>query len=372
MSRRGPRVVWVLDAPSYGGAEHYATRCAAGLGVDAWFAVSEPVPPRLRAVLADTGLGQRLVPVPAVRGKGDLPAFVRLAARLRRLRPDLVHVNANAPGNVRFGLAAALLGARAPVVLTVHTAVPLLSAAQRRVLGVLYRRCAAVVAVSEEIASQLAGGLGVDRARLHVVRNGVAVPAEPVRPVPSPVLRVGALGRLTRQKGFDVLVDAVRLLADDGVPVRVTVGGEGPESADLARRAAGLPVELLGEVDDVGAWLAGLDLVVLPSRYEGLPFVLLEAMAAGVPVVATDVGDVRDAVDGTVALVPPEDPAALAAAIRGLADPGRRAEAARAARRRAVDALSEEGMLTATAQVYAAAGRPVTPRSAGSPAGRGG
>jgi glycosyltransferase involved in cell wall biosynthesis len=352
-------VLWFVDAPDYGGAELYVLRVAAGLSVDAWVAATTPVPGRFRAGLVEHGIGERLLEVPPVRGKADLRAVARLVSTVRRVRPDLVHVNANATANARYGLVAALLARRGPVVLTVHTAVPVGSAVQRRVLGLLVRRCAAVVAVSDEVAAQVVG-LGADRRRVHVVRNGVPIPPDVRRPARGAELRIGGLGRLTRQKGFDVLVEAVRLLVEDGVPARLAIGGDGPESTSLRRAATGLPVELAGEVTDVAAWWRGIDVFVLPSRWEGLPFVLLEAMAAGVPVVATDVGGVREATDGAVNVVPREDPRALADALRRLVDPDECARAGRQARERAVEALSDTAMLQATARVYASVGLPVS------------
>ena len=127
---------------------------------------------------------------------------------------------------------------------------------------------------------------------------------------------VGALGRLTAQKGFDVLLEAVRLLVGRAVSLQVVLGGEGRERAALERQAAGLPVTFTGFAEDPRAVLALGDVFVLPSRVEALPLVLVEAVSAGLPAVATDVGDVREALGDVAVVVPPQDPVALADGLR--------------------------------------------------------
>ncbi len=114
-----------------------------------------------------------------------------------------------------------------------------------------------------------------------MVANGVDErPAVAPRDGP---LRVGGVGRLTAQKGFDVLIEAVRRLAGEGMAVEAVIAGDGPDRAALAAAADGLPVELPGFVDDVPAFHRELAAFCLPSRWEGLPFALLEAMRAAFP-----------------------------------------------------------------------------------------
>jgi glycosyltransferase involved in cell wall biosynthesis len=149
-----------------------------------------------------------------------------------------------------------------------------------------------------------------------VVPNGVDVPEVPAGPAGHALVRVGGLGRLTEQKGFDVLLEAVRGLTAEGVALDVVIGGAGRDAERLRAAAAGLPVTFAGFVDRPRAFLAGLDVFCLSSRREALPLVLLEAMSEGLPCVATDVGDVRTAVGSDALVVPPADPAALARALR--------------------------------------------------------
>jgi glycosyltransferase involved in cell wall biosynthesis len=129
-----------------------------------------------------------------------------------------------------------------------------------------------------------------------------------------------------------------------------------------------LPVEFRGFVRDVPAFLRELDLFCLPSRREALPLALLEAMAAGLPCVATDVGDIRAAVGDAVLLVPPEDDRALAAALDSLlGDPERRVALGRRARQRAVSHLDADLMARRTFQLLARLALPAPAPPLGQP-----
>lgn len=157
----------------------------------------------------------------------------------------------------------------------------------------------------------------------NAVDEGIFHPGPP-RPAGG-VRRIGSIGRLDPEKGFDVLVEAVRQLTQDGSPaadVEVEVVGIGPLRAELEAQAAGLPVRFVGAVTPgrgVADFLRSLDAFVLPSTFrEGRPNVVLEALACGVPCVATDIEGMRETVGDAAVLVPPADPAALA---RALAEP---------------------------------------------------
>jgi glycosyltransferase involved in cell wall biosynthesis len=130
------------------------------------------------------------------------------------------------------------------------------------------------------------------------------------------------VANLRRVKGLDVLLEAAALLRRDHPGVQVAVAGDGPEREPLQRQRTALGLEgvfkLSGSVADVPAFLASIDVAVLPSRAEGMSNAVLEYMAAGRAIVATDVGGngrlLQHGVHGL--LVPPDDPAALAGAIR--------------------------------------------------------
>ena len=190
--------------------------------------------------------------------------------------------------------------------------------------------------------------LGYKPSKVITIRNGVDLAVPPASKADREKKRrelgldagdvlVGALGRLDRQKGFSTLIEAMARLK--GTPLRCVLLGDGPERARLEaliyKRGLGDRVRLLGEKDEIPSWLSAFDLYCLPSLWEGLPNSLLEAMALGLPVVASGVDGVPEAVtSGTDGLlVPPAEPAALAEALKTLAgDPGKRAALGAAAK----------------------------------------
>jgi glycosyltransferase involved in cell wall biosynthesis len=197
----------------------------------------------------------------------------------------------------------------------------------------LARRADALVVPSHAVARLLNSRLGFPAGRIHVIPNGVAR----VSPGPPGEL-VGTLSVLHPVKGLDVFLRAAARLAARRPELRFGVFGTGPEEAALQRLAAALGLterlEAPGHVPAPDA-LARLRVFVLSSYMENAPMALLEAMAAGIPAVATDVGGVPEIVsNGTAQLVPPGDDAALAGAIaRLLDDPHLARRQAQAARR---------------------------------------
>ena len=150
-------------------------------------------------------------------------------------------------------------------------------------------------------------------------------------------------------------MDAAPAILERFPNARFVVVGDGPLRAKLEARAAGLPFEFTGPRDDVPDLLAGFDVFAFPSRFEGLCLAVIEAQAAGVPVVATPVGGIRETVvDGeTGLLVPVGDPAALARAVcRVLEDRALAERLAHEARRGVRERYSVERMVAATLQLY--------------------
>jgi glycosyltransferase involved in cell wall biosynthesis len=170
-----------------------------------------------------------------------------------------------------------------------------------------------------------------------------------------------AVGRLTEQKGFGVLLEAALAWRDlDPMPLVVIIG-EGPLAAKLRARAAvlGVAVVFLGHCDDVPAWLRAAAVFVLPSRWEGQPLVLQEALRARTPVVATLVGGIPGlAGEDAAVLVPWGDAGALAAAVRSvLTDPPLAARLRSAAAVRAATLPSEADAVSAALPAYASVRR---------------
>jgi glycosyltransferase involved in cell wall biosynthesis len=320
--------------------------------------------PPLLASLRAAGVDVRAVPVP---GRGYLRERAAIRELCRSLAPDVVHTHGYRPDVVDAG-AARRLGL--PVVTTVHgfTGGDRKNRLYERIQVRMFPRFDAVVAVSRALADQLAAR-GTPRERLHVVPNAwagqtpLASRAEARRAlgVGAEGRLIGWVGRFTREKGPDVLVRAAALLADRSAGIVMV--GDGPEldsaRASAARLGVAGRIAWPGLVPEAGRLLPAFDLFVLSSRTEGTPIVLLEAMAAQVPVVATAVGGVPDVVGAAEALlVPPDDPAALAAAIGAvLADPaGARAKAAAAGRRLASE-FAVEPWLERYEGVYREAGK---------------
>jgi glycosyltransferase involved in cell wall biosynthesis len=273
----------------------------------------------------------------AVRSPG--PGAVGEAARLRALiagmRPDVVHLHASKAG------LAGRLGPfpRIPILFQPHGWSWLAAGGAMRAASLAWERTAArrtdlLLCVGDGEAEQ--GRAHGVRGRYAVVRNGVDLTR--FRPahagaragarhrlgVPARVPLVVCPGRLTRQKGQDVLLEAWPMIRYATPAARLALVGEG-DLADRLRATAPAGVTFAGAVDDVRDWLAAADVVVLPSRWEGLSLAVLEAMAVGRSVVVSDVPGLAEALGpGAGAAVPPGDPVALAAAVTPrLLDPGR-------------------------------------------------
>jgi GalNAc-alpha-(1->4)-GalNAc-alpha-(1->3)-diNAcBac-PP-undecaprenol alpha-1,4-N-acetyl-D-galactosaminyltransferase len=248
---------------------------------------------------------------------GNVKRVKALRSTLRRLQPDAV-VSFVERMNVIVLSSATRLGI--PVVVSERTVpwqhdVGLLPTRLRRLL---YPRAAAVVVQSPEVADW--ARRFVPHRRVHVIPNPVAATDRARAPEPIVV----GLGRLSYEKGFDLLLRGFEQVAGQYSEWRVVIGGEGPERAALEQLAAGLGldgrVEFPGVVDATEL-LARAGVFVLPSRFEGFPNALLEAMAMGVPSIASDCPTgprhiVRDGVDAL--LIPDGQSEAIAVALRRL------------------------------------------------------
>jgi glycosyltransferase involved in cell wall biosynthesis len=234
----------------------------------------------------------------------------------------------------------------------------------RRLVALVLRRGDAFITLNGETRAELVG-LGVPPEKCHVVPNGIEV--ERFARITAPANREGpqrllCVARLTDQKGHDVLLRALPAVSAAAGPISLTLLGDGPERDSLQSLATALGVSgivrFAGIAPDVGPYLAETTAFVLPSRYEGLPLALLEAMAAGVPVVASAVPGnrdvVRDGVDGI--LVPAGDADALAKGIVQILTNGEMAGRLAAEARLSVAArYSAERMAEQTLRVYSGA-----------------
>ncbi|MBI3288351.1 MAG: glycosyltransferase, partial [Elusimicrobia bacterium] len=212
--------------------------------------------------------------------------------------------------------------------------------------------------------------LGYAPDKVRTIRNGVDLAGWPVSKVERQKKRlelrlnsadvlVGAVGRLDEQKGFSSLIEAMARLKE--TTLRCVILGDGPERPRLEALVRQHELEssvwLPGERGDISSWLSAFDVYCLPSLWEGLPNALLEAMALGLPVVASGVDGVPEAVDDgkTGLLVPAENPPALSKALSGLAaDPARRAALGAAAHAAVVERFTLRRMIGEYQDAYAA------------------
>lgn len=261
------------------------------------------------------------------------------------LRPDVVHTHGYR-ADVIDGRAARRQ--RIATITTVHgfTGGGLRNRIYESIQRRAFRRFDAVVAVSSHLEQELSAA-GIRRERLRLIRNGVPpqhraegrADARRFFGVGEEAFHVGWVGRLSEEKGADVFIDALAGLKDVST-LRASIVGEGPVEAEARRRVLehGLAdrVRFMGFVEDASRYFPGLDVLVVSSRTEGIPMVLLEAMGMTVPTVVTRVGGVPEVVGPSESLlVPPENPKALAAAIRSCIDePDATARRARAALQR--------------------------------------
>lgn len=298
-------------------------------------------------------------------GPLDLAAWRPLLARLHSEPVDVLHAH-------KFGsnVWGTLLGRRLGVPVVVaheHTwsfeGQPVRRMLDRHVVG---RFADVVVTVSREDRRRMIELEGLDPSRVVFVPNGLPAGAGPSgRDVRGPLgigpedPVVGCVTLLRPQKAIDVLIRAAALLAPEVPGLRVLVTGDGPDQerleALIAELGVGEVVTLLGLRDDVPDLLAAVDIAVSSSAWEGSPLAVLEYMEAGRAMVATRVGGVPDLIEDGVhgRLVPPADPAALAAATAELlADPIRAAEMGRRARERQRAEFSIDAMVGRIEELY--------------------
>lgn len=372
------RVLHVMEATIGGTRRHLGDvvrgQLAAGLEVHA--AVSSLRQPDFERDLADLeARGARILRLPMVRELSparDLAHFRALAHHLEHVRPDVVHTHSSKGG--ALGRAASIatgIGAR---VHTPHTFAFLFDAMFGGLKRRLFREieahlCAhtqALIAVSASEAATIARSGVVEAARVRVVENGIdPAPFTDARPiaraelgVPDGVPLAAVVGLLNVAKGQDL---ALHALARPGLErVHLLVAGHGEMQGGLEALAVELGVaarvRFLGYRTDVARLLAASDFVLLPSRWEGMPYIVLEAMASARPVVATPVDGARDLVaDGDTGFLTSEISAdAIADACRKfLALPeASRASIGVAARERLRARHSAERMVTELVSVY--------------------
>jgi glycosyltransferase involved in cell wall biosynthesis len=294
------------------------------------------------------------VPTLRIPAPRDLDPLL-LARLVRDVRADVVHTHL-VHADVYGGLAAALRGTA--LVSTKHNDDPFRTGRFRYVERTLARLSRRIVTITEALRRFVVEEVGIPAAKVETIHYGLdELPApwgeNPPDDVPADARVLLSISRLVEQKGMDVAVRALGTLPEDTVLV---VLGEGPERPRLLALARELGVEervfLRGREPDVAAWLRRASVLVHPARWEGFGLGVLEAMLAGLPVVASSASSLPElVVDGeTGVLVPPDDPPALAQAIAHALEDGTRL--GERGRERARWEFSVARMADRTAQLY--------------------
>lgn len=360
------RIAHLIKGLGRGGAEGLLPQVIRAAGKDVTYSVGYFLPWKnaLAGELEAAGAEVRCF---GARSNAGLFASVpAVAAWLRRERADLVH--AHLP---LAGVAARFAGrlARVPVVYTEHNLQERYHPWTRRANRLTWRRQERAIAVSEEVASSIRRHLG-SQVPVSVIRNGIEVDRPSLSrqgvaelrqsfdlPEGAPV--VGTVAVLRAQKRLDLWLEAARRVLAERPETRFLVVGDGPLRSELEAEAESLgiaaSVRFAGLQEDVSAFLPLFDLFLISSEFEGLPLALLEAMAAGLPVVATSVGGIPEVIgpDREGVLVPFGDPGALSDAVLGLfADPPRRERLAAAGRWRVAQEFGVERMARELEAIY--------------------
>ena len=322
MAQRPARLVILLQELKFGGSQTQALELARGLDperfqVELWTLMAGlDLLPRAQAwglKVRQLGQGGYVWPV----------ALARLARELRRRRPDILLLYTGIPN-----IWGRLLGRPAGVPVIVGTSRGSLEH-RRQIERLLWPWADHLICNARGLAELLADRAGVDPGRLSIIPNGVDcerfAPRPPEEP---PTHRVLCLGRLSREKGQATLLEAFDQVAGRHPQAELWLVGDGPLRQRLASRARQSPhasrIHLRPAGDDVAALLARAGLLALPSWHEGMPNAVLEAMASGLPVLASRLPGVEEVMEQEASglMLPPGDVPAWAAALeRLLADP---------------------------------------------------
>jgi glycosyltransferase involved in cell wall biosynthesis len=348
------RLVAYTDNVELGGADlslqHLLARLDAGIDVTV-LGVAQPIVDRVASARASASV--RVVPRPT--SGHDARSLLAHLTALRELAPDIVHANLSSPWSCQYAVAAAALLRKPKIVAVYQLVVPPISAGQRRAKRLTARGVDVHVGVGERTSREVEAVVGLPAASVRTIHNGVPDEATSTPAHPGQGLVIGAVGRLEHQKGFDVLLRAIA----DVPEASLCIVGDGSERTGLEQLAAELRVadrvRWSGWSDEPRKLLGGFDVFVAPSRFEGFPLVVLEALLARTAVVATDVGSVAEAIvdEETGLLVPPDDPGALAAALRrSLGDAGFRRRVGDAGRRLVLERFTADHMSRGFAALY--------------------
>lgn len=360
---RSLKALLVLDSLDLGGAERHAIDLALALhrrGHSVTVACTSGGP--LCATLERDGIDVRVLGDRVVKRRLDIGYARNVQLLVREGSFQLVHSHMYASG---AAAALATAGTGVAFVHTEHSEAVWRSDLACRVGHWTYRTASHVVCVSHLIRQRLVDRDGICPTRLTVIPNAVtesSTSRQPRAPTASPI--VGVVSRLCPEKGIDVLLEAAARLFPCFSQCRLEIIGDGPARGDLEVLARSLRIDhrvrFVGERIDARDALCRFDVLAVPSRTEGTPLVVLEAMAAAVPIVATCVGGIPDQIrqgrEGL--LVPPEDAVALCnALLHLLLNPEYARRLGEAGRRRSSDVFRHDEMVDRIEGIYGEAVR---------------
>ena len=329
-------IVYYLDSHSFGGAEQVLYTVLGELDRNHWRPIvtyhqSDGISPFIDKIKSE--LGFETEAVPKIHGYNDIGGAIRLAKRIRAFSPDIFHANLNWMLSCTGGIVSAFLAGASIIVGTQHLYSDLGSRSKRLEQKLISYMVDKYIAVSHDVAREMEKTIHSKR-KITVIHNGIdigeygkrGINAEREDPFASLRKRnpgaaiILTVARLDKQKGHIYLLNAAR----DVSGAVFVFAGDGPERTSLedAARELGVTekVVFLGSRKDVPELLKASDIFVLPSLFEGLPLSIMEAMAARKPVIASDIGGVRELLKNgeTGILTPPGDIPALSTAITTL------------------------------------------------------
>lgn len=363
-------VIHFTDSHTFGGTEQVLLHTLAGLDRQHWRPVLFHHPePGIKPLLDKAQkFNVKLQTVPRIRTIRDIRRLLQFIRALRTECPVIFHAHLTWPLSCKYGLVAAILARTPAIVATAQLYVDpwelpkkCFLYAQPRIIATGIDR---YLAVSQAVALQLCHSFHIPAKKIELVPNGIplatfnrstnirlraALTQDPKRPI------VLTVARLDKQKGHRYLIEAAT-----HVPEAIFVlAGEGPDRVMLEAQASALGVDdrivFLGYREDIPDLLACCDLFVLPSLYEGLPLSILEAMAAGKPVIASAIGGNNEVITHgeTGLLVPPADSISLARAMqRLLSDSVLAQRLATAGKVHVYQKFSAETMVRRVTQIY--------------------
>lgn len=256
-----------------------------------------------------------------MKRKFDIRVVPKIVRKIRKSKYNIVHVHLF-PASLFVALASYFFNRDVRLVFTEHNVynrrrlIPWFKIMDR----LIYSRYEKIVCVSEMVNSELTKWLPRLERKTIVIKNGIPIP-KTKRSV-NKNYDIIFVGRLTRAKGVDILLHSLAVLKSRGVIKKAVIVGEGPLLFELRTQAHRLGIDhlvfFLGVRDDVEILLQQSRIFVSPSRWEGLPLSVLEAMAAGLPVIASKVGGIPEVItnDRNGVLIPPNEPELLADAIQ--------------------------------------------------------